>query len=32
MTSLHPTQNVAPERAWLIATHLGDTPRAEVED
>lgn len=32
MTLLHPTQDAAPERAWLIATHLGDTPRAEIED
>ena len=32
MTLLHTTQNDAPERAWLIATHMGDTPRAEVED
>lgn len=32
MALLHTTRNDAPERAWLIATHMGDTPRAEVED
>jgi len=32
MTELFPTQSNEPERAWLIATHQGDTPRAEVED
>ena len=32
MTLMHPTRSDAPDHAWLIATHLGDTPRAEVED
>ena len=32
MTTMHPTRPDAPERAWLIATTLGDQPRAEVED
>lgn len=29
---MHPTQSDAPDRAWLVATTLGDHPRAEVED
>ena len=29
---MHPTQSDTPERAWLVATTLGDQPRAEVED
>ena len=32
MTALHSTQSDAPERAWLVATTLGDQPKAEVED
>ena len=31
--AMHPTaRSDAPERAWLVATSLGDQPRAEVED
>ena len=29
---MHPTQSDTPELAWLVATSLGDQPRAEVED
>ena len=29
---MHTTKSNAPERAWLVATTLGDQPRAEVED
>ncbi len=29
---MHPTSSDVPDRAWLIATVLGDQPRAEVED
>ena len=29
---MHPIRSDAPERAWLVATSLGDQPRAEVED
>ena len=32
MTAMHPIRSDAPERAWLVATSLGDQPRAEVED
>ena len=32
MTEMHPIRSDAPERAWLVATTLGDQPRAEVED
>ena len=32
MTAMHPTFSDAPERAWLVATTLGDQPRAETED
>ena len=32
MTLLHTTQTDAPERAWILATTLGNEPRAEVED
>ena len=29
---MHPTQSDSSERAWLVATTLGDQPQAEVED
>jgi GTPase len=29
---MHSTRSDAPEQAWLVATTLGDQPRAEVED
>ena len=29
---MHSTRNDAPERAWLVATVLGDQPKAAVED
>lgn len=29
---MHPTQSDVSESAWLVATTLGDQPRAEVED
>ena len=32
MPMMHPTQSDTPELAWLVATSLGDQPRAEVED
>jgi GTPase len=32
MTLMHPTRSDEPERAWLVAAHLGEMPRAEVED
>ncbi|NLG35151.1 MAG: GTPase HflX [Lentisphaerae bacterium] len=32
MTAPRDTRSDALERAWLVAAHLGDTPRAEVED
>lgn len=32
MTMMHSTQTEGPERAWLIATTVGDSPAAEVED
>ena len=32
MTPMHSTQSDAPERAWLVATSLGDQPQAEIED
>lgn len=32
MTPMQPTRSDSSERAWLVATTLGDQPRAEVED
>jgi GTP-binding protein HflX len=32
MTDPAATRSDAPERAWLISTHMDETPRAEVED
>jgi GTPase len=32
MPDLHATQSDAPEKAWLVALHVGDAPRAHVED
>lgn len=32
MTRFHPTQDIAPEPAWLIATTAGDQPLSEVEE
>ncbi len=32
MTLMHPTRSDELERAWLIAAHPGEMPRAEVED
>jgi len=31
MTLLHTTQSDAPESAWLIATSIGDQPKADME-
>ena len=32
MTAMHSIQSDAPERAWLVATVLGDQPKAALED
>ena len=32
MTQMHSVQTAEQERAWLVATTVGDQPRADVED